>query len=99
MIKPIFNTGQKGYTLIELLLYMSILGSLLLGISLYFVTSTTARVKNQTVVEVDRQGALIMDYITQTIRGADSITLPGAGASSGSLTLAVPDNGLSPTVF
>lgn len=90
---------SKGYTLIELLLYMSLLGSLLLGISLFFVTSTTARVKNQTVAEVDRQGELIMDAITRTIRNADSITSPSTGATASSLTLAVPTTSLTPTVF
>lgn len=70
-----------------------------MGISLYFVTSTTARVKNQTVAEVDRQGVALMDYITQTIRNADSITAPASGATASSLTLAVPTPALSPTIF
>jgi type II secretory pathway pseudopilin PulG len=98
MSRVIHNTSS-GYTLIELLLYISILGSLLLGISMYFVTSTSARVKNQSISEVDRQGALAMEYITQTIRNADSITSPAAGATDDALTLVVPTGSLSPTVF
>lgn len=90
---------QAGYTLIELLLYMAILGSLLTGISMYFVSSTTARVKNQTIAEVDRQGALVMDTILQTIRNADSVTSPTVGNTASSLTLAVPTSSLSPTIF
>lgn len=90
---------QHGYTLIELLLYISILGSLLLGISMYFVTSTTARAKNQSIAEVDRQGALALEYITQTIRNADSITSPTAGNSANALTIVVPTGALSPTIF
>src|SRR5688572_14415952 len=90
---------QAGYTLIELLLYITILGSLLGGISMYFVSSTTARVKSQTIAEVDRQGALAMETILQTIRNADSITSPTAGNTGTSLTLAVPTGALSPTIF
>ena len=93
------NLHQKGYTLIELLLYITILGSLLFGVSTFFITSTSARVKNESIAEVDRQGALAMDYITQTIRNASSITSPAAGASGSSLTLVVPTSALSPTVF
>lgn len=98
-MRIIYSTSQKGYTLIELLLYISILGSLLTGISLYFVTATTARVKNQSIAEVDRQGTLVMDYITQTIRNANSITSPTAGSTANGLTLAVPTAPLSPTIF
>ncbi len=90
---------QSGYTLIELLLYITILGSLLAGISMYFVSSTSARVKSQTIAEVDRQGELAMETILQTIRGADSITSPTAGTTGSTLTLAVPSGLLSPTVF
>lgn len=92
-------TGQKGYTLIELLLYVSIIGSLLTAVSMYFGTSTEARVKNQSIAEVNQQGALAMEHIVRTVRGADSITSPAAGVISNTLTLAVPTGALSPTIF
>jgi len=91
--------AQKGFTLIELLLYVAILGSLLLTVSMFFATTVESRVKNQSISEVDQQGTLAMDYILQTIRNADTITLPAAGGSAASLTLAVPTSALSPTVF
>jgi prepilin-type N-terminal cleavage/methylation domain-containing protein len=94
------NTKQAGFTLIELLLYVSIVGTLLMSVTLFFVTTTNSLVKNQTVSEVDQQGQYAMELITQTIRNANSITLPTAGsAASASLTLVVPTGSLSPTVF
>jgi type II secretory pathway pseudopilin PulG len=93
------NHRSTGYTLIELLLYVSILGSLLTAISLYFSTSTESRVKNQSIAEVNLQGALIMDRITQIIRNADSITTPAVNTCANSLTLVVPTGALSPTIF
>lgn len=91
---------QTGYTLIELLLYVTIVGSLLVSVSLFFGTVTDSRVKNQAVSEVDEQGAALMDYITQTIRNGTSITTPAtAGAVNPSLTLVVPTSSLSPTIF
>lgn len=93
------TSRQQGFTLIELLLYVSIVGGLLIGISLFFATVADARIKNQSISEVNRQGELTLDLITQTIRNADSITVPAAGASGASLTLAVPTGALSPTIF
>ena len=90
---------QRGYTLIELLLYVGIVGSLLTAVTLYFATSTESRVKNQSIVEVNQQGTLAMEYITQTVRNADSITSPTAGNSASSLTLVVPTGAESPTIF
>jgi len=97
MLQP--NKTQTGYTLIELLLYVAIVGSLLTLGHLLFGMVAEARVKNQTVSEVDEQGTAIMDYMTQTIRNATSITTPTVGLNGPSLTLAVPTVGLSPTIF
>lgn len=90
---------QRGFTLIELLLYVSIVGTLLLSMTMFFALSVDSRVKNQSVSEVDQQGVAAMDYITQTIRNASSITSPAAAGSAASLTLVVPTASLSPTVF
>ncbi len=90
---------QSGYTLIELLLYVAMVGGLLTSVIFFYSTTIDARVKNQSIVEVNDQGAALMDYITQTIRNATSITSPTTGASATSLTLAVPTGSLSPTVF
>lgn len=90
---------QHGYTLIELLLYISLLSILLPSMIGFMGLAVEVRVKNQTIAEVNEQGAAAMDYITQTIRNANSITAPATASSASSLTLAVPTAGLSPTVF
>ncbi len=89
---------QHGYTLIELLLYVAIIGTLLTTVTYFFGTVVDARVKNQTIIEVNDQGAALMDYLTQTVRNATSITAPATGLSASSLTLVVPTGSLSPTV-
>ncbi|HEX7963502.1 MAG TPA: type II secretion system protein [Candidatus Saccharimonadales bacterium] len=90
---------QRGYTLIELLLYVSIVGVMLVAITMFFGSITDSRVKGQSINEVESQGLALMDYLTQTVRNASSITAPTSGASATSLTLAVPTASLSPTVF
>lgn len=89
----------RGFTLIELLLYISIVGSLLITITFFFGLVAEARVKNQSVSEVNDQAVAAMDYITQTIRNATSITSPAAGASAAALTVVVPTGSLSPTII
>jgi type II secretory pathway pseudopilin PulG len=89
----------RGFTLIELMLYISVSAMVLLSLSVFFFTVLNARVKNESMLEVDMQGDAAMRMMLQTIRNAQSITLPVAGDSSGSLTLVVEDAGASPTVF
>lgn len=91
---------NTGYTLIELLLYVAILGILTTAMGTFFVTIVELRVKNQSIAEVDQQAAFAMEYITQTIRNSTSVTSPTKGSGTAtSTTLVVPTGSLSPTVF
>ena len=90
---------QSGFTLIELLMYVTIVGSLMLSLTYLFANAADARLKNQSITEVNDQATAMMDRMTQTIRNATSITSPAGGASASSLTLVVPTGALSPTVF
>lgn len=90
---------HQGYTLIELLLYVALLGTLLTTVTYFFGTATSARIKNQSIQEVNDQGVFVMEHLTQTIHNATAVTVPATGSSGSSLTLTVPTAGLSPTVF
>jgi prepilin-type N-terminal cleavage/methylation domain-containing protein len=99
MICPGPKNHQQGYTLIELLLYVSLIGILLGAVTVFLGASLDAQVKNQSISEVEQQGSLTAEYIARTIRNADSITAPAGGTSAASLSLVVPTSSLSPTVF
>lgn len=88
--------GKKAFTLIELMLYISILAVILGAIGSLFWLSLQARVKNQTISEVEQQGEQVMDVILQTVRNADTIVSPTPGNSQATLT--VQKSGVS-TVF
>lgn len=90
---------QDGYTLIELLLYVAIMGILLGALTSFFGVSLSSRIKNESIIEVDRQGEFMIDTIARTTRAADSITTPAVGASGGTLTLAMATAGVNPTIF
>jgi Tfp pilus assembly protein PilW len=93
------RSNITGFTLIELLLYVGIVSALLLGVTAFFAISADARIKNQSISEVNQQGQFAMDVIAQTVRNADSITAPTTGASAAQLIVAVPTASLSPSII
>ena len=90
---------DRGFTLIELLLYIAISSVILLVISVFLSVLLGSRVKNQTIAEVEQQGAQVMQIIAQTVRNAEAITLPIITTNSSSLTLDVITVANDPTVF
>ena len=91
--------SNKGFTLVELLLYVGIASIILLITTLFLSTLLESRIKNQTVAEVEQQGLQAMQIITQTARNAEAITTPSQGASASSLTLDVITALNDPTIF
>lgn len=91
--------NEKGFTLIELTLYMGISAALLLALSVFFSVLLQTRTKSESIATVDDQGAAVLALMTRTARNAVEITAPAAGGNGTSLTLVVDDPGLSPTVF
>jgi type II secretory pathway pseudopilin PulG len=88
-----------GFTLVEVLLYVSLMGILLGAISLLFVLMLQARADHEAVAEVEGQGAHAMQAILQVTRDAQGILGPATSSPSSTLTLAVTTSTLSPTVF
>jgi Tfp pilus assembly protein PilW len=92
------NVDQKGFTLVEVLLYLTIAGTMFFVISLFLFTLLEARVKQQTISEVEQQGQQVMQLITRTIRNAQAVTAPLAGTSASSISIHVTEPTDSPTV-
>lgn len=91
--------ANKGFTLIEILLYMSLISIMLFVVSDFYFLTIKSRVKNQTISEVEQQGAQVIQIITQTARNAENITSPGNGGSAAFLTLDVIDISKDSTIF
>ncbi|MFZ2072713.1 MAG: type II secretion system protein [Minisyncoccia bacterium] len=90
---------KNGYTLIELILYISLFAVIIFIISMSFFSFFEARIKNQTISEVEGEGIQIMQLITQTIRNANNVNSPAIGVNDISLSLNVTNPFLSPTIF
>lgn len=93
------NNNNKGFTLIELLLYIAIVSVVVFVIAGLITSVLQSRVKNQTVADVEQEGAYVMQLITQTVRNATAVNSPAIGASSASLSVNVTSAPSSPTVF
>ncbi len=91
--------SQKGFTLVELILYVSICSILLLTISSFLSFLLGARVRSQAITEVNQQGFQVMSLITQTIRNGRSIQVPSIGTSSSTLSITTGNALLNPIVF
>lgn len=87
LVRRSFSKG--GFTLIEILLYVSIAGVILLATSVFLSLLLQARIKNQTIAEVEQQGLQVMQLITQATRNAEVLIGLPLGAVSSSLTLDV----------
>ena len=90
---------NKGFSLIELLLYVSISAILLLAVSSFLGILLEARVKNQTIAEVEQQGAQIVQLVAQSIRNSNGINSPATSTTSSLLSLNMPNSSDSPTIF
>ena len=89
----------KGFTLIEVIVYIAIMSTIVIALSSLFSVLLQTRVRNQTVTEVDQVGVNLMQKITQTIKNSSGINSPAKGTSSSILSLSNAVSSINPTVF
>ncbi|MBI5135380.1 prepilin-type N-terminal cleavage/methylation domain-containing protein [Candidatus Uhrbacteria bacterium] len=85
------NGHRKGLTLLEVLLSVGLAGILLGAVSMFLAIVLNARIKQQTIVEVEEQGVQMMELISSSVRSASSITTPIVGNSASNVVLAGSD--------
>ncbi|MEI8103722.1 MAG: prepilin-type N-terminal cleavage/methylation domain-containing protein [Candidatus Moraniibacteriota bacterium] len=95
----IVHNKKSGFTILELLLYVSIASIMFVAITVFIATLLESRVKNQTIAEVEQQGLFAAQMMTRIIRNADTLSTPTIGTTGTSATLTVIDGAKSPTVF
>ncbi len=90
---------KRGFTLVEIILYIGTLTILLTSLSIFLVYLLDARVKFTTITEVEQQGYFVLAQITQTVRNAEGINSPALGSSGSTLSVDVIDAIDDPTIF
>lgn len=90
----IINRKSRGFTMIEMLMYMGLLSLLLVVMVNLFAASLDVQLESQATSGVDQDAAFILGRLTNDIRKAQSITQPQLGATpSGILQLVI--NGIT----
>lgn len=94
MRKKINHGFKKGFTLVELIVYMSLLGILLIVLTDILVAVLDTRLRSEATNYVEQDSRYILSRLTRSINQLPSnweIISPGAfGSSSGTLTYQVP---------
>src|SRR3989344_4943759 len=88
----IFNlrNSQKGVTIVELLLYMSILAVLLTILTSIFVSALDVASESQSASSVEQDGNYILSRLNYDIHSAQGINIPSVnGSSSASLRIVI----------
>ena len=83
---------QCGFTLLELLLYVSLASVTVIIFFSMHALVTQSREKSYHMVEINEQGLQVAQRITQVLRNAVSVDLP-QGATDDEITVIDPDNG------
>jgi len=90
---------NKGFTLIELIIYIGLVSIMLLGIASFAKIILQNRARNQVITEVEQQGVQIAQILTYTIRNAKNIIQPTPSNTNNNLILDVFDASKDPTTF
>lgn len=93
------SSNLRGFTLVELLLYVSLAAFLLLSISFLLSLMLQARVKSEAVRAVYEESSRVMRIITQQIRNAERIISPATSTNAAILSLEMSSGPINPTVF
>ncbi len=84
------NTNlQKGFTIIELLLYMGIFSILLVVLMSLFTSILSVHTESQATSSIDQDGTFALARLAYDIHRSSAITLPALGASGSTLTLTI----------
>ena len=81
---------QSGFTLIEFLIYIAIIGAALAGFIQFILATGSARAQARAVSEVNANVRFIDDIITQKIHEAQNVLTPLEQAGSTSIILDMP---------
>jgi Tfp pilus assembly protein PilW len=90
---------KRGYSLIELLLYVGLSATIISAVAVFFYFVSFTKTKIQTITEVENEGQMVVEIISQNIRNAQKVNLPNLGESGEVLSLQSANPNEDPIVF
>lgn len=86
----IHNSFKKGFSLLEMLVYIAVLAVATLIVVGVFISINQGRARTEAVAEVNSNIRFTMEKINQDLKSASSVSVPAtAGATSTSLTIEI----------
>ncbi len=87
----------KGFTLVEMIIYIAIIGIVITGFINYSLSVGGVRNKNYSAATVQANGREALSVLTQKIHEASAVLTPSAGATNTQLVLDMP--GANPNII
>ncbi len=78
---------KRGFSLVELLIYIAILSGILIVASNMFISLSKGQAQSQAKSDVDSSIRFVTELIRQDIKNASSVSTPSSGSSSSTLVL------------
>jgi len=93
--------NERGTTLVELIIYIGIVGMILTTISMFLINLLTTRVKTSAMSEVLTNSRLVQDRLHDAVRHAEGINLGASvfGSDPGTLSINMVDVLDDPIIF
>jgi len=97
----IWSDKKSAFTLIETIIYISILSLTIVGFVSFVMSVSNARNKNSAVVEVQANARQALEIISQKIRSASDVNLASSsfGVDPGVLNLVMKSPAKNPTII
>jgi type II secretory pathway pseudopilin PulG len=93
--------NKKGFSLLEIILYIFLMASILSTLAFFLLQLTTARTKTRTISETLAAGYLIEERLSEAVRHAQALLVGSSvfGTDPGVLSLDMVDAARDPTNF
>ena len=87
-----YKLNQKGFSLIEMMVVVAILGLIILGLVAFFTGGARSWISGQSQLEAQRNARQAMDIMVREIREGEAVT----SIATTSITVAIPALGSDP---
>jgi len=91
--------NKFGFTIVELLVYVSLLSLIMLVVLSFGQDIIFGKVKNDAILEVNQNTQFVLGKISKIIKEAEAINSPRISKSANFLSLALNDPLRNPTIF
>jgi prepilin-type N-terminal cleavage/methylation domain-containing protein len=92
MLKKFFVKNKKGFSLIEMMVVVVVMGLIILGLVTFFTGGTRSWITGQFQLSAQRNARQAMDLMVREIRHGEAVT----SATTNSITIAIPALGSDP---